>query len=633
MAGAPCEEGNIERVEKLPSRPAKYTVYLLPDERSRPRRPFPCLCYDPKRAQQEPDRYYAPSTLSTAQLMLAWRTYRLQKLRRLRWRSRLLQKAPSIYYFAFDEAERVLDLNPALRQAVSALVGRPPRRGRPLWDMVLPENQPALQEELRLLREGRPLQLQRPIGPRRAEVCLIPLQKGVYGYYALDITVYHQLAELAMQQQSFQEEILAHLNEGLVVLDAQGKVLYLNPRAEHLLGLSAVETLGQPYPFSLQECLLVKGGRILEATPLPLPRSGQTVVVLDDISALWQAERFYRLYQAVVQEGPFGVFIWQGEGEQAYLLYANPLTQRWMPHQGRTLSEALWPYLTRKAQRKLKQALQARLPVELVLRGARTRLGWSHLACSLFPLQVEELGEKVPYWIAILQDCTELQRLLERQARLERQQSRLIVEAQEKERQHLAEELHDSVGVLLSVLRMELSTFFEGLPLSPEQKERVQQLIARVDEITQTVRFVSHQLMPPLLEHFGLVPSLEGLIRQFNRLSSLQIAFRVEGKPVDYPLIKVLHVYRIIQELINNTLRHAKARSVSVVLRYQARALVVEVSDDGEGYAPAALRGDGIGLRNVVGRIRVLGGRWENFSAPGKGAHYRIEIPLSGKKP
>jgi len=461
----------------------------------------------------------------------------------------------------------------------------------------------------------------------------MPLQKGVYGYYALDITVYHQLAELAIQQQSFQEEILAHLHEGLVVLDAQGKVLYLNPRAERLLGLSALEVLGQRYPFSLQERLWVKGGRLLEVTPLSLPRSGQTVLVLRDISALWQAERFNRLYQAVVQEGPHGVFIWQGEGEQAYLLYANSLAQRWMPDQGRTLSEALWPYLTRETKRKLKQALQARLPVELVLRGARNRLGWSHLVCSLFPLQVEELGEKVPYWIAILQDRTEVQRLLERQARLERQQSRLIVEAQEKERQHLAEELHDSVGVLLSVLKMELVTFFEGLLLSPEQKERVQQLLARVDEITSTVRFVSHQLMPPLLEHFGLVPSLEGLIRQLNRLSSLHITFRVEGKPVEYPLLKVLHVYRIIQELINNTLRHAKARSVSVVLRYQARALVVEVSDDGEGYAPAALRGGGIGLRNVVGRIRVLGGRWENFSAPGKGAHYRIEIPLSGKKP
>jgi len=565
--------------------------------------------------------------------MLAWRTYRLQKLRRLRWRSRLLDKAPSIYYFAFDEAERVLDFNAALAQAVRALVGRPPRRGRPLWDMILPENQPALKEELRLLREGRSLQLQRLVGPRRAEVCLIPLQKGVYGYYALDITVYHQLAELAIQQQSFQEEILAHLNEGLVVLDAQGKVLYLNPRAERLLGLSALEALGQPYPFSLQERLLVKGGRVLEVTTLSLPRSSQTVVVLRDISALWQAERFNRLYRAVVQEGPHGVLIWQGEGEQAYLLYANPLAQQWMPEQGRTLSEALWPYLPREAQRKLKQALQARLPVEVVLRGARKRLGWSHLACSLFPMQVEELGEKVPYWIAILQDRTEVQRLLERQARLERQQSRLIVEAQEKERQRLAEELHDSVGVLLSVLKMELTTFFGGLPLSPEHKERVQQLLARVDEITQTVRFVSHQLMPPLLEHFGLVPSLEGLIRQLNRLSSLHITLRVEGKPVESPLLKVLHVYRIIQELINNALRHAKARSVSVVLRYQARALVVEVSDDGEGYAPSALRGGGLGLRNVVGRIRVLGGRWENFSAPGKGAHYRIEIPLSGKKP
>lgn len=632
MAGAPCPREGVDKIDKLPSRPEKHTIYLLPDVGSRPRRPFPCLCYDPERAVERPDRYYTPRTLTHAQLMLAWRTYRLQKLRRLRWRSRLLEKAPSIYYFAFDEAERLLDFNTALGQAVRALVGRSPRRGQPFWDIVLPENQPSLREELRLLREGRALQLQRQIGPRRAEVCLMPLHKGVYGYYALDITVYHQLAELAMQQQSLQEEILGHLNEGLVVLDAQGKVLYVNPRAERFLGLSALEALGHPYPFSTQENLLVKGGRILETTSIPLPRAGQTIVVLRDISALWQAERFNRLYQAVVQEGPLGVFIWQGEVEEAQLIYANPLAQRWLPEQGRTLSETLLPYLPQETKRHFKQLLQARRPVELMLRAARKRLGWSHLACTLFPLHIEELGEKVPYWITILQDRTEVQRLLRRQAQLERQQSRLIVEAQEKERQRLAEELHDSVGVLLSVLKMELSVFFEELSLSPEQKERARQLITRIDEVTQTVRLVSHQLMPPLLEHFGLVPSLEGLVRQLTRISSLHITLRVEGKPVELPLLKVLHVYRIIQELLNNTLRHAKARSVSVVLRYQARALVIEVSDDGEGYAPAALRGGGIGLRNVVGRIRVLGGRWENFSAPGQGAHYRIEIPLTGKK-
>ncbi len=275
MAGAPCPREGVDKIDKLPSRPEKHTIYLLPDVGSRPRRPFPCLCYDPEQAVVHPDRYYAPRTLTHAQLMLAWRTYRLQKLRRLRWRSRLLEKAPSIYYFAFDEAERLLDFNTALGQAVRALVGRSPRRGQPFWDIVLPENQPSLREELRLLREGRALQLQRQVGPRRAEVCLMPLHKGVYGYYALDITVYHQLAELAMQQQSLQEEILGHLNEGLVVLDAQGKVLYVNPRAERFLGLSALEALGHPYPFSTQENLLVKGGRILETTSIPLPRAAK----------------------------------------------------------------------------------------------------------------------------------------------------------------------------------------------------------------------------------------------------------------------------------------------------------------------------------------------------------------------
>jgi signal transduction histidine kinase len=96
--------------------------------------------------------------------------------------------------------------------------------------------------------------------------------------------------------------------------------------------------------------------------------------------------------------------------------------------------------------------------------------------------------------------------------------------------------------------------------------------------------------------------------------------------------MKVIQIYRILQELITNTLRHAQATTMRIRMQYQKRSLVIHVEDDGKGYDPRELSNAGIGLRNIQGRLQTLNARWENLSAPDQGAAYRIEIPLPRKK-
>lgn len=636
---APGGSVACERIAVLPHAPEPRTVYLVLPGEELPKQPFPLLRYDPERATQAPDKYYTPETLCPAQLLLAWRTYRLRKWFHKRWRIALLQKAPSIYYFAFDARGRIIDYNPALEAALHELGLPKVRRGLSLLNLVLPENQASFLQELQLVREGHSIQVQRTIGPRQAEICILPLYRRqgaepIYGYYALDATLYHQLVEATLAQQRLQENILASLPEGIVVLDAHGRIQYLNPTAETLLSGSLVDWLGKPCPFPAQEGAFLYRDRVLRAEVVPLELGRGTLCVLQDRTSLLQAERFSQLFRILVQSGPFGLLIFQqsAEGGQLVPFYQNPLAatwlQQWVPHYMEGIQQAI-----KKSDRlALQKAISAKRKIQLELRGSRKKHGWSHLSMIFFPIEVEETTGKTTYWMAILQDQTELYRLLEQQQRLEQHQNQLILEAQERERQRLAEELHDNVGMLLSVLKMELSALVQDATEECKFRERLGELSQRLDEVTQAVRLTSHQLMPPLVEHFGLLPSVEGLLRRVVQRSPIEIQFEVRGEPVDLPLLKVIQIYRILQELITNTLKHAQARQLHILLHYQSRYLVLEVWDDGKGYSPQEPSGGGIGLQSLMGRLRVLNARWENLSAVGKGAHYRFEIPLPRKK-
>ncbi|MCS7297833.1 MAG: histidine kinase [Bacteroidia bacterium] len=627
------DPGQGTRIPSLPPHPAPRTVYLIPSGYPRPKRPFPILSYQPSQAARFPDRYYDPATLTPTQLLLAWRTYKLRLYKRFRWRIALLRKAPSIYYFAFDDKKRLIDFNPAFERAMK-LLGRPlPRLGKSIAYLPFSENRVSFLEEVRLVLQGQAVQSRRAVGPYEAEAHLLPLsrRRRAFAYYAVDVTQNRHLLEVSIVQQALYETIVKHLREGIVLLDINRHILYLNPAAQRLLGEEAEGWVGNKYPLPLDKEVIFHRDRPIRTTTINLEEG--LLLILRDFSELWHAVQKRELLQKAIEEAPFGILLLRAKNADYESLYHNKTFSEWLMSNGEDPFTALVRHIPLSERTRLKKRLERKEAFHILLRRAKSQRGWTHVQAIFFPIYLSLIaGEEDFYWAVVLQDQSEIYRAALQRHRLERRQQQLILEAQEKERQHLAEELHDNLGMLLSVLKMELSTLLSEVRADPALRMKLQALSQRLDEVVQTVRLTSHQLMPPLVEHFGLVSSLESLIRRLQSTSGLQINLKVEGEEIPLPFIKMLQVYRILQELIMNTLRHAEARHLHLYLAYQKRRLFIEVWDDGRGYEPSALHGRGIGLYNIVGRLQVLGGRWENLSAPGRGAHYQIEVPLPRKK-
>jgi signal transduction histidine kinase len=223
-------------------------------------------------------------------------------------------------------------------------------------------------------------------------------------------------------------------------------------------------------------------------------------------------------------------------------------------------------------------------------------------------------------------------RLLQQQdqMRFEREQSQYqaleaALLAQEDERRRIAADLHDAVGTMLSIAKLHLNT----LPVSEATKEVAQMM----DQAISEVRRISRNLLPAVLEKFGLVFAAEALCRAVPA-GGPQVVFQQKGEPHRLLPHHELAVYRVMQELLGNGLRHAQAKHIRLVLEFRADSLSMEYSDDGVGYDPGLYEAppqpgarSGLGLTNLRSRVAVLHGTMRHESAPQAGTRVWISFP------
>ncbi|MEO7598371.1 MAG: response regulator [Opitutus sp.] len=220
-------------------------------------------------------------------------------------------------------------------------------------------------------------------------------------------------------------------------------------------------------------------------------------------------------------------------------------------------------------------------------------------------------------------------------ARLQ-QLSRRLLEVQEQERRHLARELHDEIGQVLTVAKIHLQSV-SWVPDSTELLKRMQEPIHLLDRLLAQVRSLSLDLRPPLLDDLGLVAALNWLLQQpFARAATPRVHF----VPPPFfqrfdPTIETA-CFRIAQEAITNALRHAQAESVDLSLSLQGDTLQLAVIDDGVGFDAAAARvraegGGSIGLLGMNERASLAGGALTLLSAPGRGTRIEAIFPLSNR--
>jgi signal transduction histidine kinase len=209
---------------------------------------------------------------------------------------------------------------------------------------------------------------------------------------------------------------------------------------------------------------------------------------------------------------------------------------------------------------------------------------------------------------------------------LERLSSRLV-DAQEEERRSISRELHDEVGQSLGALLVGLGRLSTNLPAdSAEIRERIEHMKSLAERTVGTVRDIALLLRPSMLDDLGLVAALEWQGREVSRRSQMEVAVESASVSDDLPDEYKICVYRLVQEALNNAVRHARARNARVRVAGSASGISIEVSDDGQGFDPQRARG--LGILGMEERVKRLGGSLTVRSAPGQGTVLHAELPL-----
>ncbi len=199
----------------------------------------------------------------------------------------------------------------------------------------------------------------------------------------------------------------------------------------------------------------------------------------------------------------------------------------------------------------------------------------------------------------------------------------------ETERSRVARDLHDGLGGLLSGIKLTLNSITGTIVVPDKNTDIFYRATTQLDNAIKEMRRVAHSLMPEALLKFGLSEAIQDFCDSINESGMVKMRFTKIGadKTLEKPTELVL--YRIVQELGNNAIKHASAKNIFIQLNTHEKGITITVEDDGKGFDTTLItKSDATGLQNVQSRIDYLKGCWEIQSASGNGTSINIEIPF-----
>lgn len=254
-----------------------------------------------------------------------------------------------------------------------------------------------------------------------------------------------------------------------------------------------------------------------------------------------------------------------------------------------------------------------------------------HALVSKFPI-VDHKGAPVLLG-GVAVDITERKQaeeaLHQQQVQLEELTSKLLT-AQERERQRIARDLHDDVSQRLAALVLEVASLeHRPSPVPTELARALGPLREQLEQLSDDVHQLAYRLHPSLLEHAGLRPAVEDHIHQVSRLTGLPIHLKILDIPNAVPLDQATCLFRVMQESVQNVMKHAQAKTVAVQLRGSSKGVGLSVIDDGKGFNPQDLRThqQGLGLSSMEERLRQLRGFFRIQSQPAHGTKVCAWVP------
>ncbi|MGD0711052.1 MAG: sensor histidine kinase, partial [Bacteroidales bacterium] len=206
-----------------------------------------------------------------------------------------------------------------------------------------------------------------------------------------------------------------------------------------------------------------------------------------------------------------------------------------------------------------------------------------------------------------------------------------IIEAEEKERKRVAKDLHDGLGPLLSSVKLYVNELQSADTAEAEKKEMLKYTNELIDDAVSSTRTIANNLMPGVISDYGLVKALHSFCEKLNVAKSVNISFNTKDETRRYDATLEITLYRVLMELINNSIKHASAKNIAITFGEENKLLSILFTDDGKGFDVAKTLSNpnrGMGLNNIINRVKSLQGTYEFSSKAGQGTMVKIEIDL-----
>jgi two-component system, NarL family, sensor kinase len=310
------------------------------------------------------------------------------------------------------------------------------------------------------------------------------------------------------------------------------------------------------------------------------------------------------------------------EAYKYYLLYSNFKDSMLNETRSRQIAEMQTKYETEKKEKENLELMGKTQVQELIIKSEdqkrKNQLMLSFVfagllaATSFFVYNRRKLKQKALHQAEI--------------AEQEKIRFKAIIEAEEKERGRIAQELHDGLGQMLSTARLNVAGLEDSVV--EEDKQYLEKSLKIIDDACVEVRNISHNMMPNALMRLGLISAIRELVNNVNSSKTLRIDFSSNvkeslGKSLD------ITIYRIVQEVLNNMIKHAKADHINLDLNRNGKNLIINIKDNGIGFNTDELKeSKGMGWKNIFSRVSMLNGTIELNSKPKEGTIVYINLTL-----
>lgn len=202
------------------------------------------------------------------------------------------------------------------------------------------------------------------------------------------------------------------------------------------------------------------------------------------------------------------------------------------------------------------------------------------------------------------------------------------LEIQEETFRMISEEIHDNIGQTLSFIKLNMNMI--QVNVGEPDKEKWQESTDLMTKVIQDLRNLSRTLNTDFIQHIGLAAAVKQQLDLLERTGLYSTSLEVKGEKKEFPVNRELVLFRVIQELLNNIVKHADASLIKTCMTYETGRLLIKIEDNGKGFDTANVslsEKTGIGLRNVINRVSLINGTITINSLPGKGTCINIELP------